>query len=184
MVGRGKESRPSKTVFDPGFHTVDFGFQELDNGFFVSGTWIPDSKRPLVSTFPGLYSGFQSPGFRIPQAKTSRIPESGVLYMGREKERRQFLTIFRLHKRTVRSKSSSSIPDGTVETITNWKLIPLTCVIILITKKKRVYIIFLLDNPYLLIRYPCWDECLLKMRKGAKDKKTEIRDAFYEEKNN
>ena len=119
MMGHGMERRPSKTVFDSGFLTVDFGFQELDNGFFVTGTWIPDSKRQLVSTFPGLYSGFQSPGFWIPQAKISRIPESGVPYMGREMQRRQFLTIFILRKRTVRPKSSSSIPDDTVETITN-----------------------------------------------------------------
>ena len=30
-----------------------------------------------------MYSGFQSPGFRIPQAKISRIPESILPYMGR-----------------------------------------------------------------------------------------------------
>ena len=30
-----------------------------------------------------LDSGFQSPGFRIPQAKISWIPESGFPYMGR-----------------------------------------------------------------------------------------------------
>ena len=31
-----------------------------------------------------LDSGYQSPGFRIPQAKISWIPESGFPYMGRE----------------------------------------------------------------------------------------------------
>ena len=31
-----------------------------------------------------LDSGFQSPGFRIPEAKNSWIPESGFPYMGRE----------------------------------------------------------------------------------------------------
>ena len=30
-----------------------------------------------------LDSGFQSPGFRIPRAKNSWIPESGLPYMGR-----------------------------------------------------------------------------------------------------
>ena len=30
-----------------------------------------------------LDSGFQSPGFRIPQAQNSWIPESGFPYMGR-----------------------------------------------------------------------------------------------------
>ena len=30
-----------------------------------------------------LDSGFQSPGFRIPRAKNSWIPESGFPYMGR-----------------------------------------------------------------------------------------------------
>ena len=34
MVGHGVESRPSKTVLDSGFHTVDFGFKTvLDSGF-------------------------------------------------------------------------------------------------------------------------------------------------------
>ena len=38
----------------------------MDSGFyFVSGTWTPNSG------FLELYSGFQSPGFRIPE---SRIP--------------------------------------------------------------------------------------------------------------
>ena len=32
-----------------------------------------------------LDSGFQSPGFRIPRAKNSWIPESGFRYMGRPK---------------------------------------------------------------------------------------------------
>ena len=36
--------RESKTVLDSGFHAVDSRFQQLDSGFFVSGTWIPDSK--------------------------------------------------------------------------------------------------------------------------------------------
>ena len=30
---------------DSGFHTVDFGLQVLDCGFFVRGTWILDSDR-------------------------------------------------------------------------------------------------------------------------------------------
>ena len=42
--------RESKTVVDSGFHALDSGhwtpaFQVQDSGFFVSGTWIPDSNR-------------------------------------------------------------------------------------------------------------------------------------------
>lgn len=33
----------SKAVLDYGFHAVYFGFQVLDSGFHVTGTWIPDS---------------------------------------------------------------------------------------------------------------------------------------------
>ena len=36
-----------------------------------------------------LDSGFQSPGFRIPQAQNSWFPESGFPYMGRHMEKRQ-----------------------------------------------------------------------------------------------
>ena len=34
-----------KKVVDSGFHEVDFGFPVMDCGFFVSGTWNPDSNR-------------------------------------------------------------------------------------------------------------------------------------------
>ena len=44
--------RESKTVVDSRFHALDSGhrtpdsrFQIRDSGFFVSGTWIPDSNR-------------------------------------------------------------------------------------------------------------------------------------------
>ena len=85
--------RESKTLLDSGFHAVDSGFQLLDSRSFsvelgfririVSGildsyTCIPDSKAQD--------SGFHKqkfPRFRIPNAKISRIPESGFLYMGR-----------------------------------------------------------------------------------------------------
>ena len=64
----------------------------MDSGFSVSGTWIPGANYFLWdSGFFELYVGFQSPGFRIPlvkisrfqipQAKISRIPESGFPYM-------------------------------------------------------------------------------------------------------
>ena len=33
----------------------------------------------------------------------------------------------------------------------------------------------MLDDPYLLTRYPCWDEYLLKMKQAAKGKKIKIR---------
>ena len=66
--------RKSKTVLDSGFHAVN-------SGSFVSTTWIPDSNRQWDSGFLELYSGYQSPGFRIPLAKISRISESGFPYM-------------------------------------------------------------------------------------------------------
>ena len=55
--------RESKTVLDSGFHIVDSRFQVLDSSFLSVELrfWIP---TVIV-------------GFRIPQAKTSRIPESG-----------------------------------------------------------------------------------------------------------
>ena len=44
----------------------------------VSGTWILDSKCDLERfRILELYSGFRSPGFRIPQTKISRITETG-----------------------------------------------------------------------------------------------------------
>ena len=61
--------RESKTVLDSRFHTVDSGLQVLDSEFFVSGTLILDSNRLWDSGFLKLYSGFQSPGFRILQLK-------------------------------------------------------------------------------------------------------------------
>ena len=50
---------------------------------FVSGTWIMGSKCDLVRfQILELYSGFRSPGFRIPEAKISRIPETRLpVYM-------------------------------------------------------------------------------------------------------
>ena len=50
------------------------------SGSLVS--WILDSNLQQDSGFLVLDSGFQSPGFRIPQAKNSWIPESGFPYMG------------------------------------------------------------------------------------------------------
>ena len=47
---------------------------------FVSGTWILDSNPLWNSGFLELYSGFQSPGFRIPQVKFSRFPDSTSKY--------------------------------------------------------------------------------------------------------
>ena len=37
--------RESKTVLNCRFHAVNSGFQVLDFGFFVSGTWISDFIR-------------------------------------------------------------------------------------------------------------------------------------------
>ena len=52
----------SKTVLDSGFHAVDSGFRVLDSGLFQL---YLDSRISIVSGIP-LYSGFQSPRFRIP----------------------------------------------------------------------------------------------------------------------
>ena len=37
--------RESKAILDSGLHAVDSGFSGTESGFFVSGTWIPDSDR-------------------------------------------------------------------------------------------------------------------------------------------
>ena len=59
---------------------MDSGFHALDSGFFVSEIWIPDSSRKRDSEFLKLSSGFQSPRFRMPQAKISRrFPNTGSL---------------------------------------------------------------------------------------------------------
>ena len=39
-----REKKYEKVVAS-GFHAVDFGFPVMDCGFFVSGTWNPDSNR-------------------------------------------------------------------------------------------------------------------------------------------
>ena len=65
--------RESKTVLDTGFHAMNSGFQVLDSRFQLF--WD--------SGFLEQYSIFQSPGFWIPQAKISWIPESVFPYMGR-----------------------------------------------------------------------------------------------------
>ena len=84
--------RESKTLLDSGFHAVDSGFHLLDSRSFsvelgfririVSG--IPDSYTCIPNS-KAQDSGFHKqkfPRFRIPNAKISRIPESGFLYMG------------------------------------------------------------------------------------------------------
>ena len=56
-------------------------------GFPDSRYWIVDSLSVELgfgdSEFLELKFEFQSPEFRIPQAKMSRIPKSGIVYMGR-----------------------------------------------------------------------------------------------------
>ena len=58
-----------------------------------STPWIPDSLSvELRFRIPIALTGFQIPfgelpGFRIPQVKTFRIPESGLLYMERDSVR-------------------------------------------------------------------------------------------------
>ena len=67
---------------------LDSGFQALESGLFVSGTWILDSNRHQDSGFLELYPGIQSPGFRIPQTQISRIPES-LNYLRRSQSTKQ-----------------------------------------------------------------------------------------------
>ena len=66
-----------------GFWIPPRGFRIPVTGFqiFSSGTRIPDSNCQWDSRFLRLYYGFQTPGFRIPLAKISWIPESGFPYM-------------------------------------------------------------------------------------------------------
>ena len=78
--------RESRTVLDCGFHAVDSVFQVLDSSICQQNL---DSGFQMLwdSGFLEQYSGFHKqnfPGFRIPQAKISQIPETGsVPYMGR-----------------------------------------------------------------------------------------------------
>ena len=72
----------STTDLDSGFHAVDSRFQVLDSCYFFSRTWIPDSNLLVEFWILKLYSGLQSPGFRI---QISLILESVFPYMGRKK---------------------------------------------------------------------------------------------------
>ena len=81
MLGNPRRS----SILDSGFHTMDSRFQWLDSNL---------CQWKLDSGFLELYSGFQNPGFRIPQAnfprfwipqaKISCIPESGFPYIRRK----------------------------------------------------------------------------------------------------
>ena len=51
----------------------EMDFQQMDSGFILERD----------SGFQKLDSGFQCPLFRVPRAKISRIPESGLPYMGK-----------------------------------------------------------------------------------------------------
>ena len=68
---------PCKGIQDSlGFWIPRRGFRIQSTGFRILCQWD--------SGFLELYSGFQSPGFWIPQAKISWIRESGIPYMGRK----------------------------------------------------------------------------------------------------
>ena len=59
-----------KAFSDSGFQAVNSRLQVLrDSGFLVNLTWISDLISLWDSGFLKLNSGFQSPGFRIFQAK-------------------------------------------------------------------------------------------------------------------
>ena len=77
QIFESPHEREPKTVLDSGFHAVDFQIPVLDSSFFKKiGTWISDSSCWWDSEFIELDSGFQRPGFRIPQANLFRIPDS------------------------------------------------------------------------------------------------------------
>ena len=63
----------SKKVLDSGFHVMDSVIRVLNSEFFVNGTWILDVIGD--SGVLEMYFGFQSPVFRILQAK---FPDSGI----------------------------------------------------------------------------------------------------------
>ena len=99
----------SKTVWDSGFHTVDSGFQILDSRFFVSGSCrmdsrdcnhylIPDSLSciPISKTQDSPFHKQQFPGFWIPQAKLSWIPESRFPQMGIHKSAQCFFRLLNI----------------------------------------------------------------------------------------
>ena len=68
------------------FHTI-VTFQKKSGPGTISTGWIPNKLDSgfqwLDSGFHELDSGFQSRGFRIPQVKIARIPDSGLPHMGR-----------------------------------------------------------------------------------------------------
>ena len=93
--------KESKTVWDSGFHAVDFRFQELNSRLcFVSGTWfwisivsgIPDSlSRILVSTS----KSFSDSGFHRQIFHGSRILLHGATVANTKKHPEfPYLTIF------------------------------------------------------------------------------------------
>ena len=76
-----------------------------------------------------LDSGFQSPGFRIPQAKNSWIPESGFPYMGRLSAACNKRKLERMQEKALRAlfldrQSSSKAPldKGDLITLQNRRL--------------------------------------------------------------
>ena len=76
--------RESKTVLDSGFHAVDSRVQLLDSRSFSVELGF---RIPIVSgilDFYGCIPDSKAQGFRIPQAKFSKIAESGFPYMGRK----------------------------------------------------------------------------------------------------
>ena len=86
MLGNPRQS----SILDSGSHFVDSRFQLLDSNL-CQRKLDSGSQNLRDSGFLELYSGFQNPGFRIPQAnfrrfwipqaKISCIPESGFPYL-------------------------------------------------------------------------------------------------------
>ena len=83
---KSRHVRESKTVLDSGFHAVDSRVQLLDSRSFSVELGF---RIPIVSgilDFYGCIPDSKAQGFRIPQAKFSKIAESGFPYMGRIKQ--------------------------------------------------------------------------------------------------
>ena len=78
--------RESKKLSDFGFNSVYFGFHVLHSSL-CQWKCMPQ----WDSVFLALYSRFQSPGFRIPQAKISRFLESEFLKWGESSKTRTFI---------------------------------------------------------------------------------------------
>ena len=83
---------------------MDSGFQVLDSGSFVTRNWIPNSNGWWIPDSLSSIPDSKTQIFRIPQAKISRIPKSGFLYMGVYVDCVQSLFLFRFSEGSARAR--------------------------------------------------------------------------------